>query len=133
RALFGLAICDENYESAVELLKNRFGRKDVVINAHMNKLLAIDPVKRSSEVKLLRRLYDECEVQIRSLETLGVTADTYGNLLCPILLKLIPDDIALEYSRQQDEDDAWNVCKLLQFLRREVESREGASILSKAA
>ncbi|RWS05185.1 hypothetical protein B4U79_08647, partial [Dinothrombium tinctorium] len=108
RALFGLEICDENYESAVELLKNRFGREDVVINAHMNKLLAIDPVKRSSEVKLLRRLYDECEVQIRSLETLGVTADTYGNLLCPILLKLIPDDIALEYSRQQDKDDAWN-------------------------
>ncbi|RWR98650.1 hypothetical protein B4U79_02911, partial [Dinothrombium tinctorium] len=124
RAVMGLSLSDANYEVAIKLLKERFGRKDIVINAHMNKLLNLEPVKKSSDVKQLRRLFDFCEVQIRSLETLGVATDTYGNLLCPVLMKMIPDDIALEFSRRRGKDDEWKVLDLLKFLQSEVESRE---------
>lgn len=41
---------DGNCDVAVELLQNRFGRKDIVISAHMSKLLNLAPVKRSSDV-----------------------------------------------------------------------------------
>lgn len=58
----------------------------------MSKLLNLTPVKKSSDVHALRQLYDECEIQIRSLESLGVVSESYGSLLCPILLKMIPDD-----------------------------------------
>lgn len=67
---------DSNYDTAVDLLQGRFGRKDIVISAHMSKLLILTPVKRSSDVVALRHLYDECEIQIRSLESLGVDSDT---------------------------------------------------------
>jgi len=38
-AVAGLALSDDNFDSAKDMLKRRFGRKDLVINAHMNKLL----------------------------------------------------------------------------------------------
>ncbi len=91
-----------------------------MISAHMSKLLNLTPVKKSSDVHALRQQYDECEIQIRSLESLGVVSESYGSLLCPILLKLIPDDIALEYSRQRKEDDEWKESEVVTFLQKGV-------------
>lgn len=90
----------------------------------MSKLLNLTPVKKSYDIKALRQLYDECEIQIRSLESLGVVSDTYGSLLCPILIQMIPEDMALAYSRQKGVDDKWRVPDLLRFLQQEVQSRE---------
>lgn len=122
---------DVNYDAAIELLQNRFGRKDIVISAHMSKLLNLTPVRRSSDVAALRHLYDECEIQIRSLESLGVQSDTYGCLLCPVLLQLIPEDIALAYTRQQNSTNEWKVPELIQFLQNEVQRRERALLLTR--
>ena len=72
----------------------------------------------------LRELYDECETQIRSLESLGVVSETYGSLLCPILLQLIPEEIALQYNRQRGASDEWQVMEVMEFLQNEVLSRE---------
>ncbi|CAI5682672.1 unnamed protein product [Oreochromis niloticus] len=132
KAVAGLMLTDENYDNAIELLQNRFGRKDVVISAHMSKLLNLTPVKKSSDVHALRQLYDECEIQIRSLESLGVVSESYGSLLCPILLKMIPDDIALEYSRQRNGDEEWKVSEMVTFLQKEVQSRERALQMTKS-
>ena len=126
KAVAGLMLTDANYDSAITLLQSRFGRKDLVISAHMSRLLNLNPVKKSSDVHALRQLYDECEIQIRSLESLGVVSDNYGSLLCPILMKMIPDDIALEYSRQRGSDDEWKVDEIVKFLQKEVQSRERA-------
>ena len=43
RAVSGLMLTDENYDNAITLLKSRFGRKDLVISAHMSKLLNLTP------------------------------------------------------------------------------------------
>ncbi|KAJ7999845.1 hypothetical protein DPEC_G00198630 [Dallia pectoralis] len=115
RAVAGFTMTDSNYDAAVELLQNRFGRKDIVISAHMSKLLSLTPVKKSSDVAALRHLY-ECEIQIRSLESLGIYSGTYGCLLCPVLLQLIPEDIALDYTRKSDLNDEWKVHELIKFL-----------------
>ncbi|GFV31472.1 uncharacterized protein TNCV_3462781 [Trichonephila clavipes] len=47
----GFAITAENYAKAVEILKDRFGRKDAIINSHMQKLLSVTPLKRSDDTK----------------------------------------------------------------------------------
>lgn len=124
KSVAGLTLSDSNYDAAIDLLQKRFGRKDLIINAHMSKLLNLTPVKKSSDVTALRQLYDECEVQTRSLESLGVVSDTYGGMLCPILLQMMPDDMALEYSRQRGDNDEWKVADVLKFLQTEVQSRE---------
>ena len=119
----GLALTDDNYDHAIKMLNDRFGRKDLVINAHMGKLLNLNPVRRSHDIAALRKLYDDCEIQVRSLTSMGVTSDSYGSLLCPILMKLIPEDITLAYSREKDDTEL-SVKDLMTFLQREVESRE---------
>lgn len=90
----------------------------------MSKLLSLAPVKRSSDVIALRHLYDECE-------SLGVHSDTYGCLLCPVLLQLIPEDIALAYTCRTDSSGEWKVPELIQFLQNEVQSRERALQLTR--
>ncbi|XP_026063123.1 uncharacterized protein LOC113046525 [Carassius auratus] len=124
KAIAGLMLTDSNYDHAIELLQNRFGRKDLLVNAHMTKLLNLCPVKKSNDVTALRQLYDECEVHIRSLESLGVASEAYGSLLCPVLLQMIPDDITLQYSRQRGASDEWKVSEVMEFLQKEILSRE---------
>ncbi|GFV86330.1 uncharacterized protein TNCV_1468931 [Trichonephila clavipes] len=77
----GFPISDDNYDRALDLLKDRFGNKNMLINAHLSNLLNLTPVRNSTDIVGLRNLYDRAETQIRSLESLGVKRR--------ILLKLI--------------------------------------------
>lgn len=90
----------------------------------MNKLLSLNPVKRANDVPSLRKLNDECEVHVRSLDAVGVVAESYGSLLCPILMKMIPDEITLEFTRRMDKGSVLKVKELMDYVKREVESRE---------
>ncbi|GBM41745.1 hypothetical protein AVEN_173140-1 [Araneus ventricosus] len=90
RAIEGFLISDENYDSALEILKNRFGRCDIVIHAHMNKLLNLPPVHRSVDIVKLRHLYDTLEIQVRSLKSLDVKPEAYSPMLISVLLKILP-------------------------------------------
>lgn len=72
----------ENYDNALRMLKTRFGRKDLIKNTHINKLLCLNPVKRANYVSALRKLYDGCEVHVRSLDAVMVVAKSYGSSLC---------------------------------------------------
>jgi len=83
-----MQVTDTNYDATVDMLKQRFGRKEPIVSAHMSKLLNLSPVKRSSDVVALRQLFDDVEVQIRSLEALSVVPDSYGVLLCQMILLL---------------------------------------------
>lgn len=131
-AISGFSLSNDNYDSAIQLLKERFGRNDMLINAHMNALLNISALKHSNDIINFRKLFDKAEIQIRSLKTLGVTTKMYGSLLCPILLKIIPPDLALEYNRNRnDENENWDLEELMEFLRKELESRERALSIHK--
>ncbi|GFR21008.1 DUF1758 domain-containing protein [Trichonephila clavata] len=102
------------------LLEERFGKSDLLINTHMNCLLSISPLKSSHDLKSFRKFFDHCQIEIRSFETLGVTSDTYGKLLCPLLLKL-PSNLVLEYNKLNSEFVLQN---LMDFLGKELNSRE---------
>nr|GBL65170.1 hypothetical protein AVEN_27691-1 [Araneus ventricosus] len=110
-AISGFVLSDRNYDSSIEILKDRFGRQDIVISSHMNKLLSIEPVRNISNVKALRKLFDECEIQIRSLESLNVTSGSYGNLLCPIILQKIPEELNFEFNRNRKEQSNDKITK----------------------
>lgn len=78
--------------------------------------------KNVSDVKSFRYLHDDCEIQIHHLACMGVVSDTYGSMLCPILMELIPEEMTLEFRRQKDEDGVWKVEELVNFIRKEVDS-----------
>ncbi|GBN23412.1 hypothetical protein AVEN_96247-1 [Araneus ventricosus] len=101
RAISGLTLTNENYDKAVEVLKDGFGQKQAVISACMNTLLSLQPVRRINDTLGLRNLYDEINNSIRSLESLGIDIDSYGNLLYPILDRCLPVELTLLFNRDQ--------------------------------
>lgn len=99
-AISGLELTDANYAVTINILKDRFGRKEVILNAYMNKLLSLPSVQKLSDVKALRRFYDDSEVTVRGLEALGVASGTYGSLLCPVLISKIPEKLAVDWNKR---------------------------------
>ncbi|GFY34965.1 DUF1758 domain-containing protein [Trichonephila clavipes] len=74
-AIRGLTPTSENYAKAMKILENRFGRKELIVDFHMNRLLNLTPVRKSFDVIALRNLYDQLEINIRGLESL--VSDNY--------------------------------------------------------
>ena len=70
----GLSLTNNNYEVALQLLRERFGDEQVIISAHMNNLLRLEVIKGVSDVRGLCKLFDQVEGQVRSLEAINVKA-----------------------------------------------------------
>ena len=113
----GLALTAANYKVAVDLLKQRFGQRQFIINCHLENLMKITPLNSSADIKRVRRLYDNIEQNCRGLKALGVTSESYGALLVPVLLHKLPEDIRLEVSRKMgktsEEENQWDLDKIL--------------------
>ncbi|GBM12404.1 hypothetical protein AVEN_211582-1 [Araneus ventricosus] len=119
----GFALTPENYEIAIKLLKERFGRSDVLINTHLNNLLRICPLKNSDDIVSFRKMFDNIQTEIRSLESLNVLKETYQNLLCPLLLKCLPPDLVLEYNKSM-KSDKYEINELVDFLSIQLKAKE---------
>ncbi|XP_040069808.1 uncharacterized protein LOC120842711 [Ixodes scapularis] len=129
-AIAGIQATGENYDTVVELLRERFGRTDVLIQEHLSQLLDLPAVRHSSEVSGLRRLYDHLQRNMAALTALGVKSDTYGAMLCSALLRMLPGELVIDYHKcrrlTDKEDDCIKIESLQRFLKLEVESREEA-------
>ncbi|GFV87227.1 integrase catalytic domain-containing protein [Trichonephila clavipes] len=78
-AIRGLTLTSENYAKAMKILENRFGRKELIVDLHMNRLLNLTPVRKSFDVIALKNLYDHEEESISTelrrfweIESLGI-------------------------------------------------------------
>jgi len=63
RAIQGLTRTDVNYNSAIELLQNRFGKTQNIISMHMDELLKI-PVCSGDKASQLRFVHDKISINI---------------------------------------------------------------------
>ncbi|UYV74863.1 hypothetical protein LAZ67_12001455 [Cordylochernes scorpioides] len=72
----------------------------------------------SKDARAFRELYGRILVQIRSLESLGVVVESYGNLLCPLLLKLLPSDLKLELHKEFT--GYFSLRYFIEFLKRQL-------------
>ncbi|GFY10379.1 integrase_H2C2 domain-containing protein [Trichonephila clavipes] len=54
----GFPISAKAYDEAVELLKNRFANPEILIQAHMNKILSLQPLKNSNDLRSFRKFVD---------------------------------------------------------------------------
>ena len=83
---------EANYTAAMEILKERFGRTQAIISAHVETLLQL-PVCAGDRSSHLRLVYDKIKVNVRGLETLGVRAEQYGSFLIPIIMAEPPSEV----------------------------------------
>ena len=125
-AIAGLALSAVNYREAIEILKKRFGNKQLIISKHMESLLSVNAVTSDHHLRDLRRLYDQSEANIRSLRALGVEPESYGAMLSSVLLSKLPPDLRLIVSRKVSADDL-DMESLLKTFEQELAARERAS------
>lgn len=123
QTLKGFRISNENYTAALDLLKQRYGDEQLLISSHMSALIEMKPATQVRDVTELRKLHDNIESQVRSLSALGLDSKNYGPMLIPVIINKIPNEIKLSVSKDQGKD-VWDITKLLQILREEIEARE---------
>ena len=122
RAIQGLTRTDANYQSAIEILQNRFGRPQNIISTHMDELLKI-PGCTSDKASQLRFVYDKISVNVRGLESLGVSSSQYGSLLIPVIMSKLPQEVRIQVARNTAQE-VWQMSDILDVIRQEVEARE---------
>jgi hypothetical protein len=106
----GLAVTEKNYNVACQLLKDRYGRQERIVFAHIQALLTLTVPVRGKQVSTLWKLQDELLGHIRSLEALGIDGQQYGVFLTPVILSRLPHDMRMEWARDgegKETDLAW--------------------------
>ncbi|GFT12172.1 uncharacterized protein TNCV_219881 [Trichonephila clavipes] len=120
----------ENYPKAIDQLKERFGREDLLVQIYVRELLNLvmkNAVSGRTKTDL-SALYDELEGKLRSLESLGRTQEKYGDFLTPLVESCLPEEILMAWERKRNtETDAKGsrtLKHLMTFLRLEVQGEE---------
>ena len=99
-----MAVTSENYQHAIEILKDRFGKKQYIINAHMQELLKLNNSPNETGPQL-RSIFDNLNVHVRGLEAMGITSERYGSLLIPVVMSRMPSEITLQVARKIEGDE----------------------------
>ncbi|GFV35972.1 DUF1758 domain-containing protein [Trichonephila clavipes] len=96
----------ENYPKAIDQLKERFGREDLLVQIYVRELLNLvmkNAVSGRTKTDL-STLYDELEGKLRSLESLGRTQEKYGDFLTPLVESCLPEEILMAWERKQNTE-----------------------------
>ena len=119
----GFSTTNANYKEAMKLLKDNFGREDLIITSHISRLLNIIPVKDNKDVKALRRLLNSIRTHLRSLAALKVNVDEHSIFIVPIIMSKLPLEMNAKWTRKREKPD---IEKLLGMLQTDVEGYEAA-------
>ena len=130
----GLSPTARHYEIACDLLKERYGRTDKIIFAHIQGLLNLSPPnpKGRLTVPILWKMQDELLAHVRSLEALGITWDKYGLFLTPVILSRLPQDLRMEWAREGEGKES-DLQFLLEFLKKELQRRERSDVFKEVS
>ena len=118
----GMTLTNANYDKAKDILKERYGRQDVIVNAHYNSLVNF-PVS-SSTTSALCHTYDVNEKHLRSLEV--INQDVESQLLITMLLSKFPKQVLTQISEKKSDTDDWTVNMIRKSLKKYIENREFA-------
>ncbi|CAC5354903.1 unnamed protein product [Mytilus coruscus] len=126
-AIFGLTLSHEIYDVAISILMERFGNVQSVVNKHFSDLINLQSA--SNQTTNLRRLYDDLERHLRSLEALqqDVTQDVFISMITSKL----PKEVIIQLEIQKGNNERWTVGMLRQFFNTYITAREAAESQSK--
>eukprot|EP00795_Rhopilema_esculentum_P017840 gene17840-biopygen6664 len=120
----GFALTEADYDSAVELLRNRFAKPTILQRAHVQELLSLQPLYSDRSFGKLRSMHDAMETHYRGLEALGVNQNTYSSIVVPALLNKLPESCKLNMVRFGENHLEWTLEDMLKSFAKELEIRE---------
>ncbi|KAI5633297.1 putative peptidase (DUF1758) domain-containing protein [Phthorimaea operculella] len=116
--LRGLNITNENYDIALEMLKKRFGNKDLIVDAHYKAIHDLETAKEHS----LRVTLDSIKKHMRILQSYG--EDITGNFFRSSVCNKFPESIRYELNLLLPEEKT--IDAILETLERIISSQERA-------
>ena len=131
KAVDGLSLTEANYTQAWTILDSRFGSRPVLIASHMHEIVNAPKAHDSSSLK---KLYETCEINIRGLENLKIVdkSNESSQLLAPLLMSKITEDLMVQWNKSRNSGEEFDLWALLEFIRKEVESRERFTQISQS-
>eukprot|EP00795_Rhopilema_esculentum_P001763 gene1763-16246_t len=94
-AIAGLQTTGDNYAPAVDILKDKYGKANVLKGSHMSVLKAVVAVTYSKNLDGLRKSYEHVNMHVKALSVLGTSEEQYSLVIVPDLMKKIPRDVEL--------------------------------------
>ena len=116
----GMTLTNVNYDKAKDILKERYGRQDVIVNAHYKSLVNL--TMSSLTTSALCHAYDVIEKHLRSLE--AINQDVESPLLITMLLSKFPKQVLTQISEKKGNSDDWTVAMIRKSLKKYIENRE---------
>ena len=113
---------NENYAVVVDLLKDRYGDTQTVIDSHYVEPINLRPASNTS--KGLRTLYDQIEKHLRSLEALD--QDINQEVFISMITAKIPREVLIQLESQTGARNKWTVKELRELFNNYVAARERA-------
>ncbi|XP_049519544.1 uncharacterized protein LOC119446773 [Dermacentor silvarum] len=98
-ATAGLPTTEACYESAIDLLKQRFGDRSRIVQHHFRALREMQPVTSPLDTRELRRLYDGVQLNVRCLNVLEVPTSSFAAMLYDLLIQYLPQEIVVAFHR----------------------------------
>ena len=84
------------------------------------------------KISKISQLYHSIETQIRSLRNLGIDSNSDGNLLVPLIVSKIPEEMRLIVARNLEKNE-WNIDPLLCKFKSELEARERCNTMTECS
>jgi len=116
----------DNYSKAIDSLKSRFGREDLLVEVYVRELLKLILNNIHEKIKL-SILYDKIETQLRALESLNIFKQSAA-MLYPLIESCLPEEIIRVWQRSEqfsvDHTLDIRLDFLMKFLKKEVENEE---------
>ena len=115
----------DNYQPALDHLKERFGRPSFIRLKHINALLQLEAPsgKGSSYVKALWRMLDDIAAHTQALANLDCKGEHIEAILCPIIIGRFPKNFRDEWARGSQGHES-DLSFTLKFIKDEVERLE---------
>ncbi|GFT88991.1 integrase catalytic domain-containing protein [Nephila pilipes] len=119
RLVDGISIAADTYTMTKEILKSKYGNKEKIIQAHLDYLENLTPIKDLSPSEL-NELYMDCNRRLQALDALGEKTQLYGRILAPKILRAFPHEICrnwVVYAKRENLAES----DIMKFLSEEVE------------
>ena len=136
----GLLMTQENYSKALSLLKEHYYDPNLLLGMFVTKLHNVKSVNDPNSpafsqcVHLFEANYNEITNLVARLSTSASASppgiDLVSFFLTPLLLSKMPEEIQLlYYDKAIEPKERYNIQYLLDFLKRNIRSREGVRLL----
>ena len=118
----GILLSNENYFVVIDLLKERYGDSQTVINSHYVELINLRPAPNNP--RGLRSLYDQIEKHLRSLQALE--QDINQDVFISMITSKLPKEVLIQLEIQKGTCNKWTVKVLRELFKNYVAARERA-------